>query len=315
MRARNIASLCAAAAIFVAAGCTGPNPAYTAVTSDGHVAKDAAGRGASPDAGQPEAPGPTLDAGGAGAPDDAVAGTDTAAPGDAGTSDGAVAGTDAAAPRDVGAANDGGSADTAARPDPNPDLAPAPDMAPPPFLDWPPAGSKNSFSFESSVEGWVDLRWDHYHVSEIFPTTSTAHPWHGNRSLAVPLDTRSWKDTYKPTIGIRRASFGASPPANTLITYQIWVPEGTQLHYAQPYVFYHQPGHADNDLSWGSDSEVYLAKDCPAQFPKCLPHAQWTTITVRVPGDVDSRGVEEVGIEWETDGVQNFTVYVDGVSW
>jgi hypothetical protein len=211
------------------------------------------------------------------------------------------AGADLAEPSDLGAADD------AARPDGAVDASGDGGGSPLPTA-WPPAGSVASYSFETSVDGWADVRWEFYGTNPL-PVRSSTAVGGAQGTHALEMDIPASRSDYRPTFAIDTTAIGDSLHANGLITYYLWFPKGTKLFAIQPYVFYHRVGEVD--LKWGGLDELILTDT--------LVPERWNKITHRVPADLDTgpkKGVEEVGIEWNLDpGGQPFKIYLDAVSW
>ena len=169
----------------------------------------------------------------------------------------------------------------------------------------PPAGSGRKpvlrFTFESSLQGWMDLRYEYYRVARTRVRPSTARAWEGRHAMEIQLKTGG--DYTKPTIGVYE-QFLDRLPAGTRITYQVWFPRAEPLEGIQPYVLYHRPGEAEP--IWGSQGLIPI---------DTLRPGRWNEVHLTVPLDVGSDGVIEVGIEWQTKGPQTATVYLDAISW
>jgi hypothetical protein len=158
------------------------------------------------------------------------------------------------------------------------------------------------YSFESSVQGWQDQHYDYFQQVASRVVRSTAMSFDGIASIAITLKTTASYHT--PEIGVAQ-SFGAALPGGTVITYHLWFPAGSAIEGVQPYLFYFRPGAAAAVFA-GIDPIIYATE---------LNAGGWSTITHRVPADVDSRGVIEVGLEWRTNGAQTVTVYMDAITW
>ena len=271
---------------FLLAGCTGANPAFTpdvvdAPTADLANAVDLATGGdlsagpgdtAGADLPSDELPAVMPDAG-ADAPPDAIL-----ADGPVAAVDGPVATVDGL----VDGASDGAASDT-------------PDGAAP---------VTSRYHFESSAQGWTDLRFGYYGAPRTSVVRSAGRAWDGQYALEIALETTA--SYTSPTIGVAEA-FGSRLPAGTRITFRVWFPAGDAIEFLQPFVIYYRPGDRDGVPVWGGPSSPLFASSLVA--------GQWNTITHRVPADVDSRGVVELGIEWNTRGARNVTVYLDAVTW
>jgi hypothetical protein len=160
------------------------------------------------------------------------------------------------------------------------------------------------FSFESSTQGWQDQH-AAYFGQPVAPVTRVTSPtFEGAHSIAIALQTvNNSMGNYRTEVGVTQ-SLGQLR-AGTVITYHIWFPDNGSIEGVQPYVFYFRPG----------DSAPVFAGITPILFSDSLNQGDWTTVTHRVPGDVDGRGVTEVGLEWRTNGPQTVTVYMDAITW
>jgi hypothetical protein len=222
-----LATAIVAAVTAVAGGCTRPNPAFVGVDALGRPG-GSGGSGGSPD--------------GAGGGAGAAGGTGDGAPpsGDALPADEAPATADASPP-DIAWTDLGAPADL---PAPPPDTALPADATPP--VDLPAADAArpatSRFNFETTNQGWGDLR----PGTRDFPTTATrvtapAPAWDGQWSLAIAMrsgTTTSLASTHR-LIGVAQ-EFRSQLPANTTISYRIWLPAGDALDYVQPFVLYYK---------------------------------------------------------------------------
>jgi hypothetical protein len=254
----------ALAGVLALMACTRENPAFEGADA-GHDEMDA---------------GPPVDEAKTGSAADAWGPEDTARPG----ADAAGGLADAAAIIDAGGPADAGAPDA------------------PLSIDADTVAGGARYSFETSLQGWTDLRYQFYGVSETVLARSTAHAFEGTYALAIPMDTTTTK-TSMPTIGV--SQHFTDLPAGTVITYHLWLPAGAPLTYVQPYVLYYR-GNTGQPVWGGID---------PPLFPANLKLGGWNTITHRVPSDVDARGVLEVGMEFQLAGQQKLTVYLDAVDW
>lgn len=244
----------------LAAACTRSNPAY---------------RRAGPDAEAPavDAGAPALDA----APSTA----------DAGVEDSAAVMADVASP----------SPPDAPPPDAARDVAAQPEDAPPPADA--PATGRPRYDFETSTQGWRDLRDTFYHQPTTPVARSTARAWQGQASLEISIDTMNNYTT--PTIGVM---IDEPLPAGTRITYHLWFPGNGSIEAVQPYVLYQKRGYSIPQ--WGGID--------PVLFTTQLTPDAWNTVTHVVPADI-AGNVLEVGMEWRTFGNQRVKVYMDAISW
>jgi hypothetical protein len=161
-----------------------------------------------------------------------------------------------------------------------------------------PAGAPR-YPFESSAQGWQDLRDTYYHQPTTPVVRSTARAFEGQASLEISIDTMNGYTT--PTIGVRISEALA---AGTRITYHLWFPAGGAIEAVQPYVFYDKRGF--KTPQWGGID--------PVLFTSTLTPGAWNTVTHVVPDDIVG-DVVEVGLEWRTSGNQRVKVYLDAVTW
>jgi hypothetical protein len=301
----------ATAAVMAAAGCIGPNPAFLGVDALGPRGGEAGGSGGGSDAATAGGTGGGPSGGAGGAAGDGGDATGGAATGGAPASDGLPA--DTSLPPDTAGLDVAPPADTSAPPVDV--MAPPPDTSPPVDLpiDLPavdaarPATSR--FNFETSAQGWGDLRPD----SRDFPTTSTrmtapAPAWDGQWAMAIAMrsGTTNTKPSLNRIIGVAQ-EFRSQLPANTVISYRLYLPAGDALDYIQPFVLYYKPADRDGAPQWGGTDPPIFASD--------LRRGEWVEITHRVPSNCDSRGVVEVGFEFVLRPSRSLTVYIDGVHW
>jgi hypothetical protein len=183
---------------------------------------------------------------------------------------------------------------------PGPDLA-SPDTAGDLAADRPadaPAGASR-YGFETSAEGWHDLRDAFYHQPTTAVARSTAHAFEGQSALEISVDTMNGYTT--PTIGVM---ISQAIPAGTRITYHLWFPGNGSIEAVQPYVLYDKRG--SNIPQWGGID--------PVLSTSALTPNAWNTVTHVVPDDIVGK-VYEVGMEWRTFGNQRVKVYMDAVTW
>ena len=165
-----------------------------------------------------------------------------------------------------------------------------------------PAGSVVRYTFDHSLQGWMDLRYEYYGSPRMRVQPSTARSFEGAASMEIELRT---SDTFTtPTIGVYE-TFESRLPAGTIISYHVWIPPGDAIEALQPYVLYYRRGQLDP--VWGGVDPVLPAS--------ALRPGEWNVVTHSVPMDMDHRGVVEVGMEWRTRGAQLVTVYMDAIAW
>jgi hypothetical protein len=196
---------------------------------------------------------------------------------------------------DASGATDARDGASDARDDSRSDLADA--------MDGPASATR--FSFESSTQGWQDQH-AAYFGQPVAPVTRVmSQTFDGAYSIAIALQTmNNTMGNYRTEVGVTQ-NLGSQLRAGTVITYHIWFPDNGTIEGVQPYVFYFRPG----------ESAPVFAGIMPILFSDSLNQADWTTVTHRVPADVDGRGVTEVGLEWRTNGPQTVTVYMDAITW
>jgi hypothetical protein len=162
--------------------------------------------------------------------------------------------------------------------------------------------SASRYSFESSTQQWQDQHAG-YFGQPVTPVTRVTSPtFEGAYSIAIAVHTTGTYHT--PEIGVTDA-LGSQLRAGTVITYHIWFPDNGTIEGVQPYVFYNRAG---------ATAPVFAGID-PILFSDGLNPGAWSTVTHKVPDDVDGRGVTEVGLEWRTNGPQTVTVYMDAITW
>ena len=296
-----------AAALAAAAGCIGPNPAYLGIDALGRTG--GTGGGAGGNAGGGSAGGAGGNAGGAGGTGGGQAGGAGGAGGSGGAGGGSPA--DGPPPPDTARLDVAPPVDVNAPAEvmpPPPDVAPPVDLAVDVAPDAPRAPTSR-FNFETSTQNWRDLRPG---TREFPPTvtrmTAPAPAWDGQWSLGIAMrsGTSTTLASAHRIIGVQQ-EFRSQLPANTTISYRLWLPAGDALYYVQPFVLYYKAADADGNPQWGGIDPPLFAAD--------LARGQWVTITHRVPSNADSRGVVELGLEFVLRPSRTLTVYLDGVHW
>jgi len=139
------------------------------------------------------------------------------------------------------------------------------------------------FNFETDLQGWVGGGGI---ISGV--ATSTAQHYAGRQSLAVNFNGTA--------SGSSSVSVGnVVVPAGSNITFQVWIPSGSQITSLQPYL---------QDYNWAWTSSVYGS---------LTPNA-WNTITLTVPSTAVS-AFHNLGIQFATSAAWSGTCYIDSVSW
>ena len=162
------------------------------------------------------------------------------------------------------------------------------------------------YDFETSTQGWADIRYMHYGVGAIAVSRSTAIPPHsGTGALEMPLTTP--RTDAHPVFGITAsADMKARMLPGVRIRQWIWFPPGTQLDGVQAFIYYYRQG--ANPPRWEGDMTLVSS----------LTPGIWHPLDEVVPDDVDlgKGGVIDWGIEWTFKGpqAQPVKVYVDDVS-
>jgi hypothetical protein len=157
------------------------------------------------------------------------------------------------------------------------------------------------YTFENSLQGWMDLRYEHYRAMRTRVRPSAERAVEGDQAMEIRLRTTDQYTT--PTIGVYEQFLDRLPPG-TVIRYRVWFPRTEALEGVQPFVLYHRG--EEIEPRWGSQGIIPVSR---------LRAGEWNEVEVRVPDDVGPDGVIEVGVEWRTRGAQTETVYLDAVSW
>lgn len=92
-------------------------------------------------------------------------------------------------------------------------------------------------------------------------------------------------------------------PANSRIKFRIWVPLGAPIRAIQPYVMTFE-GDYEN-YEWYSSWQRYgnLKKDA------------WNEFIIELPADIDMTAEQQIGVQCETTGEGNFSIYIDLIEW
>ncbi|MFZ5988339.1 MAG: glycoside hydrolase family 9 protein [Bacillota bacterium] len=154
-------------------------------------------------------------------------------------------------------------------------------------------GDNSDFSFEDgTTEGFST---GGTALSSITNTTTKA--FKGNNSL-------QWDIT---GVAEGNADFKKDGDAiiapGTTVTYRIWIPSGAPITAIQPYIM---PHNADwTIVKWNSAWRSYdmVEKDA------------WNEISLTLPADTDPTLPQQMGVQIQTSGEGEFTVYVDSIDW
>ena len=138
------------------------------------------------------------------------------------------------------------------------------------------------FNFESSSQGWTGGGGI---VSGV--ATSTAQHYAGNQSLAVNFNGSS-SGTASPSV----ANVAVVP--GTTITFNVWIPSGSQVSALQPYI-------QDHNYTWSS-----------SWYGSFTANA-WNTLTLTVPTNAVSP-LQSLGVQFITSAGWTGTCYIDSVS-
>ncbi|TYQ15027.1 UNVERIFIED_CONTAM: FOG: PKD repeat [Acetivibrio alkalicellulosi] len=92
-------------------------------------------------------------------------------------------------------------------------------------------------------------------------------------------------------------------PSGSTVTFRIWVPLGAPIRAIQPYVMAFE-GDYEN-FKWYSSWQRYgsLKKDA------------WNEFTIDLPSDMDMTLEQQIGIQCETIGEGDFSIYIDLIEW
>lgn len=210
---------------------------------------------------------------------------------------------DAAAP-DLPIAETGPGPAEAGPPETGTPEAGPPDAGPPDLASDAPLSFPGQlrYTFESGLQGWQDLR-----VLPGAPSYTGLRRAdfrvEGAHSLAMDVNTTAANT--KPIVGVTGATGALKPPPGTVVHFRIFVPATDTLIGVQPFVLYYRSSDGTDPTGWCCG--LVLAEDLVAG---------WNALTLTVPStDINQRGVLELGIEFQTRGPQQFTAYVDAISW
>ncbi|HHV29096.1 MAG TPA: PKD domain-containing protein [Clostridium sp.] len=89
----------------------------------------------------------------------------------------------------------------------------------------------------------------------------------------------------------------------TTVTYRIWIPSGAPIAAIQPYIMPHT---ADwSEALWNSTWKGYTM----------VKTDEWNEITLTLPEDINPDWPQQMGIQIQTSGEGEFTIYVDAIDW
>ncbi len=149
-------------------------------------------------------------------------------------------------------------------------------------------GDTTQYNFENSTQGWIASGGMITGVS-----TSDKAVFAGAKSLAVSFGGNAGQ-TQSVSVGAPSTSAGKT------ITFHIWFPASSAIISLQPYVLQGAGGGWSWTGNWQSTSNL-------------TPNA-WNTITVTVPANAVTP-LNQLGIEFTTNGAWTGTCYVDAVGW
>lgn len=89
----------------------------------------------------------------------------------------------------------------------------------------------------------------------------------------------------------------------TTVTFAIWIPSGAPISAIQPYIMPHTPDWSE--VLWNSTWKGYTM----------VKTGDWNEITLTLPEDVDPTWPQQMGIQVQTTGEGEFTIYVDAIDW
>ncbi len=92
-------------------------------------------------------------------------------------------------------------------------------------------------------------------------------------------------------------------PAGSKVTFRVWIPSDAPLSEIQGYVMPHDP--AWDIIKWNGawGGYEYMKKDA------------WNELTLTMPEDTDMSLMQQIGVQFKTNGEAEFTVYVDSIDW
>jgi Cellulase (glycosyl hydrolase family 5) len=138
------------------------------------------------------------------------------------------------------------------------------------------------FNFETGTQGWSGGGGI---ISGV--ATSTAQHFAGNQSLAVNFNGAS-SGTASPSVG------NVAVVPGTTITFNVWIPSGSQVSALQPYIL-------DHNYTWSS-----------SWYGSFTANA-WNTLTLTVPTNAVSP-LQSLGVQFITSVGWTGTCYIDSVS-
>jgi PKD repeat protein len=134
--------------------------------------------------------------------------------------------------------------------------------------------------------------------SEISNTTDKA--FKGERALKWDISSTGTEE--EPIANLLIDGSLLVNPGETA-TYRIWIPENAPIRSIQVYIMPHSSDWTDFD--WNSTWAGY----------EYVKKGDWNELTLTLPETVDDSLPQQLGIQCETNGSGNFTIYVDSIDW
>lgn len=145
----------------------------------------------------------------------------------------------------------------------------------------------SQYNFEAGMQGWVSSG------GMITGAMSTGvRPYAGSKSLALTFSSAA-ADTQRVSV--------TAPPvtAGKVVTFHMWVPQGSAISAVQPYVLQGAAG----GWRWTGNWQPLSA----------LTSGAWNTLSVTVP--TGAAPLDSLGVEFSTSGRWTGTCYIDAVGW
>lgn len=155
-------------------------------------------------------------------------------------------------------------------------------------------GDNSEFGFEGSAEGFGAYG-EKGTTGEASATTDKAFKGEG----ALKIDV-SAADGGMVSVNIDGKSI---VPAGSKVTFRVWIPSGAPLSEIQGFVMPHDP--AWDVVKWNGawGGYEYMKKDA------------WNELTLTLPEDTDMTLMQQVGVQFKTNGEAEFSVYIDSIDW
>jgi len=134
--------------------------------------------------------------------------------------------------------------------------------------------------------------------SEISNTTDKA--FKGERALKWDISSTGTEE--EPIANLLIDGSLLVNPGETA-TYRVWIPENAPIRSIQVYIMPHSSDWTDFD--WNSTWAGY----------EYVKKGDWNELTLTLPDTVDDSLPQQLGIQCETNGSGNFTIYVDSIDW